>query len=197
MRIMATATVAAMVGMTASAGNPGETITVYLDNTGIVPSQSLYRAKALASEMFASAGVRIQFRTGLPAEVPSRHDRILVVRLSNRTAENTQPGAFAFALPYEGVHITVFCDRVEQVGGGSLMPAVLAHVLVHEITHILQGISRHSESGVMKAHWVGADYSLMAQKPFPFTAEDKDLIRAGLQARSALDRSAPVTVAAE
>jgi hypothetical protein len=28
---------------------------------------------------------------------------------------------------------------------------VLAHVLVHEITHILQGIDRHSESGVMKS----------------------------------------------
>ena len=63
--------------------------------------------------------------------------------------------------------------------------AVLAHVLVHEITHILQGLSRHSESGVMKARWDSQDFAQMSWKPLPFTAEDVDLIQRGLAARDA------------
>ena len=58
----------------------------------------------------------------------------------------------AYALPYEGTHIVILFDRVRKMQP-NYVPAVLAHVLVHEVTHILQGIQRHSESGVMKAHW--------------------------------------------
>jgi hypothetical protein len=186
MRVTAMLAMAAVVGMTAYAEDAAETVTVYLDNTGIVPASVLCRSKALAADMFAGAGVHIQFRTGQPADAPTKHDRTLLVRLSNHTANNTQPGAFAFALPYEGVHITVFYDRVEQAGNGPQTPSLLAHVLVHEITHILQGISRHSESGVMKAHWAGNDYFAMTQKPFPFTTEDVDLIHIGLKARTVM-----------
>jgi hypothetical protein len=57
---------------------------------------------------------------------------------------------------------------------------VLGHVLVHEITHILQGIDRHSETGVMKARWTAQDYSKMTWEPLPFTPEDIDLIQRGL-----------------
>lgn len=61
---------------------------------------------------------------------------------------------------------------------------VLAHVLVHEITHILEGIDRHSESGVMKAQWTVEDYRAMADKPLPFAAIDVDLIQRGLASQS-------------
>ena len=57
---------------------------------------------------------------------------------------------------------------------------VLAHVLVHEITHVLQRIDRHSDSGVMKAHWTLRDYAQMEKDPLPFAAEDIQLIKMGL-----------------
>ena len=81
---------------------------------------------------------------------------------------------------YEGVHITVFWDRVERLSRFAPPTFVLTHVLVHEITHILQGIDRHSESGVMKARWTPEDYYAMAIKPLPFTPEDVQLIQLGL-----------------
>ena len=58
-----------------------------------------------------------------------------------------------------------------------------AHVLVHEITHLLQGIDRHSDTGVMKAHWTGRDFVDMRSSPLPFTGYDVDLIYAGLAKR--------------
>jgi predicted Zn-dependent protease len=94
------------------------------------------------------------------------------------------PGALAFALPYEGVHIQVFYNRVQAATEPELTPTVLAHVLAHEITHILQGTSRHSESGVMKARWNHDDYLQMKLKPLSFTEEDEQLIRFGMAGRA-------------
>jgi hypothetical protein len=65
--------------------------------------------------------------------------------------------------PYEGVHVTVLYDRVYQTApDAARRPLLLAHVLVHEITHVLQGVEHHSESGIMKAHWGPADCYAMA-----------------------------------
>jgi hypothetical protein len=89
----------------------------------------------------------------------------------------------AFALPKERVHITVFWDRVQHAKSFVSTSVLLAHVLVHEITHILQGIGRHSDSGVMKARWTGEDYEAMVRKPLPFTSDDIELIRRGAAAR--------------
>ena len=94
------------------------------------------------------------------------------------------PGALAFAKVYEGVHITVFWNRIERQPRFAPPVVVLAHVLVHEITHILQGVNRHSESGVMKSRWTAEDHRAMASKPLPFTPLDVELIQHGLDSRS-------------
>jgi hypothetical protein len=48
-------------------------------------------------------------------------------------------------------------------------PALLSHVLAHEIAHVLQGVSRHSESGILKARWDREDFFLMQQHRLNFT----------------------------
>ena len=62
---------------------------------------------------------------------------------------------------------------------------LLAHVLAHEITHILQVSCRHSDRGVMKAGWDGFDYDDMAWAPIAFAKYDIDLIHRGIAARAA------------
>ena len=75
----------------------------------------------------------------------------------------------------------VFFDRVmEKPGNVSIL---LGHVIAHEVTHILQGVARHSESGVMKAQWTGADYREMTWEPLQFTDDDVMLIHSGLKVR--------------
>jgi hypothetical protein len=98
------------------------------------------------------------------------------------TAPGEHPGAFAYALPYQGSHIVVLFDRFERSAGGPRqVSTVLAHVMAHEIAHLLEGVARHSQSGVMKARWDAHDFMQMAVTPLPFDPEDIDLIQCGLR----------------
>ena len=153
-----------------------QSVTVYVQDAAIVPGQTLARAEGLAGKMFAKAGVRINWRVGRP-----NGDAITVGMSDVPSADH--PGALAFARPFEGVHITVFYDRIHKEIAPDVAPALLAHVLVHEITHIIQGVDRHSETGVMKAHWDTADYNQMLARPLPFTDWDLVLIQNGLASR--------------
>ena len=135
-------------GTGARAGQIVETVTVFLSNTAIVPSQVMFVSQNLAARMFVSTGVRIVWRLGGAADLRPGRDRAIVVRLATDTPANYLPGVLAYALPYQGNQIAVLYNRVEQV---------------QEITHILQGINRHSDSGVMKAHWDRDDYMAMAE----------------------------------
>jgi hypothetical protein len=171
MRITAMAAMLVAVGMSARAE---QTVKVYIEDDSVVaPYIVMNRARLIAAKMFAGAGVRIEWHGHTPnsGQLPAG---AVVIGLASHTPESLLPSAFALALPYEGVHITVFWDRVERKTCRATAPVVLAHVLVHEI----------SESGVMKARWTGEDYSEMTLKGLPFTPEDIDLIHRGLTSRA-------------
>jgi hypothetical protein len=59
--------------------------------------------------------------------------------------------------------IVVFYDRIAKGSAREGAGPRLAQVLVHEITHILEGVKRHSGSGVMKARWAEWDLFDMVQ----------------------------------
>jgi hypothetical protein len=61
---------------------------------------------------------------------------------------------------------------------------ILDRELVHEIAHILEGVVRLSENGIMKAHFNGEDHARMAWKPLQFAPEDVALIEVGLARRA-------------
>jgi hypothetical protein len=65
---------------------------------------------------------------------------------------------------------------------------VLAYVLVHEITHIVEGIDRHSDSGIMKAKWDDADNYEISRMKLRFAEDDVILIQAGLEKRTQQER---------
>jgi hypothetical protein len=137
----------------------------------------VHRADTIAAGMFAEIGVQIVWH-------PNRSCPPDAIRISfsDRTDRNFRSDALAYALPYEATHIEVFYNRLRQQPA-SLQPVLLAHVLVHEIVHILQGVSRHSASVIMMAHWNTSELDDMVFKPLRFTDEDIRLIRLGLQAR--------------
>ena len=69
---------------------------------------------------------------------------------------------------YDGKYIGVFYDRIYEARGTAPLPRLLAHVIARpRITHVLQGIDRHSDDGVMKARWDDRDFTHMAVKPLP------------------------------
>jgi hypothetical protein len=180
MKIVAMTALVVIAAGWARAGEPDDRaaerkVTVCM-NGDTIDFVAALRTKEIASKMFSGIGVTLDWRRSCS------HEGILI-SLSSRTLPEQMPHAFAYALPYEGKHIVIFYDRVKQASDSSRLPSLLAHVVVHEITHLLQGFDRHSFQGVMKANWDGGDYSEMTWNPLAFTAEDIDLIYRGLAGR--------------
>jgi hypothetical protein len=144
---------------------------------GNVSAAIVAPAEAQAQRMLASVGISVAWRLG----TPNYHGRAEVIEavLAERAAEDFRPGALAFASlgVQAGTRIEILYNRVQASGPAAAVPSILAHVLVHEITHVLEGVSRHSESGVMKAHWDPEDFRHM-RSSLPFAAEDIRLIHA-------------------
>jgi hypothetical protein len=173
-----------MAAVAAADASAGEATPVAEQNVIVCVSSTgsdfvLLRAKSIAGGMFAAVGVKVAWR-----HANSCPPIAIRISFSDRTNVKFLPGALAYARPYEGIHIVVFYDRVQSImPGRDWVPYVLAHVMVHEITHVLQGVSRHSESGVMKAVWDLTDFTGMTFKPLPFTQTDVELIHNGLDRR--------------
>jgi hypothetical protein len=156
-------------------------VNVYVQINTSVPVVTLAGAQGIASEIFATAGVRIHWTLGEP-KTDESNQPILIEILSD-VPERFHPGALAYANSFEGVHIQIFYDRLENGESGSGPTMLLAHVLVHEITHLLEGTNHHSEHGVMKARWSSYDLARMVYESLPFDPEDVRLIRRGLATR--------------
>ena len=180
----------AMAGMTETgfAGSvkpmDGTKVRVCLGDTPQRQMIALAWAKAQASKMFSTAGVTIDRRstTACPADG-------IRIQFSQATKPEDHPGDSAYAMPYEGTTIVVFYDRLlprnPSAGSATGFAALLAHVLLHEITHVLQGIARHSDEGVMKASFTVDDQAAMQRSPFAFTSSDVSLLHDGLAKRNA------------
>jgi Zn-dependent protease with chaperone function len=177
--------IAIAAGLKAYAGECS--VIVYTNVDPIVPRAMLVQAEFKATAMFQKIGVEVIWRGGAvrakatdnPCGAP------IVVRLEATAGVEASPGALAFAAPFadSGTCIHVFFDRIHENSGGLDTP-VLAHVLAHEIGHVLERMTRHSEDGVMKAHWTLADYDHMKMRGLPFASEDVDLIHRGIADRS-------------
>jgi hypothetical protein len=134
--------------------------------------------------MLAAAGIRVEWIAGSPK--PDAPGRLVIgVRLTGAAFPDNRPGVLARTYPFGvGVRgITVFEDRVRAVAEVSVVEEyrLLAHVLVHEIGHLLERQHRHSDMGVMKARWSLKDLRDMNQKLLPFAEEDILLMHQGLE----------------
>ncbi len=107
--------------------------------------------------------------------------RDLAVEIVPHAPASFSDVALAMALPYadSGVRIVIFYDRVDPLLRGHNAPSatILGYVLAHEIAHVLQGIARHSEVGIMRARWTDNDFKQMGIRVLMFTAGDVQMIR--------------------
>ena len=109
----------------------------------------------------------------------------IIVSLLKRAPSKFRPGALAYCLPNEDRHVVVLCDRILSASP-DLSTSLLAHVIAHEMTHILQGTPRHSKEGIMKARWDHNDFAAMKHRPLTFTETDLQLIREGVDQYASL-----------
>lgn len=180
-------------------------VTVYLPERQITDLELRWRAKTLVTAAYERIGVRLRWLPGArqpegpesTAPDGSRPDTEIVIGLCANTPEVVHPGALAYARPYaqSGARITVFLDRVMAIASMDRRKGahLLGHVLAHEIAHVLQGIARHSDTGIMKPRLTNADLTAMRGELLPFSPYDVTLIRLGLARKRNI--SAPETVA--
>ena len=139
---------------------------------------ALEGVRPLTAAMFARIGVRIAWY--LLDACPVGVDAIQV-RLSRGSTSfrNASSKALAATQPYART-VTVFLDRVKEANRNRGI-SVMAVVLAHEITHVLEGTTRHSSTGIMKALWDDHDTFEIGLQTLAFAQEDIDLIYAGLK----------------
>jgi hypothetical protein len=136
-------------------------------------------ATELAKQIYARIGVRVDWRSTRSCPADS-----ILVYLRDDTPDTLLPGALGYARPSDGMNVEIFCDRILKTVEPRLAPILLAHVLVHESAHILQGIARHSPTGMMKPRWNHTDYAQMAVGWLPFAPLDVTLIYEGMDRRA-------------
>jgi hypothetical protein len=183
MKLMSAIAMGAAVAAVAWGGDAAKpeqrTVTVCMSQGG---KPTVFQAQAIASQIFARIGVRVDWQPD-QRYCHLSGDRIAIT-LSDDTPPGQHPGEFAYSMPYQGTRIVVFYDRLLPSLTGSRVPSVLGYVLAHEIAHVLQGIGRHSASGIMKPKWNARDYVQMRGNTLRFTEDDVSLICRGLDERA-------------
>ncbi len=143
-----------VAGLTAHArdSKPAD-VTVYVN--GDSPGSVYSSARETATWIFARIGVRVAWHDGELSEgAPPASPVTIQVQFTHKAPAGVSGDALACALPFGGhaVAITVMFDRIRFVANGSSREApILAHVLAHEIGHVLLRTDGHTDVGVMKA----------------------------------------------
>lgn len=145
----------------------------------------LTAARVVTGDMFRRIGVKIEWHAQKDCPAGA-----LKVSISAQTPADLKPGALAYATPFDGTHIVLFLDRIHDGQPKERIPLILGYVMAHEITHILEGIPRHSRTGLMKARWDESDYFAIATGEMTFAQEDVDLIYLGAARRTTLAAAA-------
>lgn len=139
-------------------------------------THALMGVRPLASAIFARIGLTIDWRE-LNSQASCKGS--IRVRLSyDSQLIGSSAERLGSADPCEKA-IVLFPERVQEVSPYP-GPYAMAHVLAHEIAHVLEGVSRHSSSGIMKARWSQEDFIAMRPPGLAFAEEDVELIYAGL-----------------
>jgi len=145
-----------------------------------VDSALVLRARALAGAVLLQAGVRIEWLSSKECRIPG--ENVVRLVLDSAAPPRFGPETMAYALPYDvsETAIHIFYPRVVEDHWDA--PAqVLGHVIAHELGHVLEGVARHSNEGLMKARWGPRDYALMWRQRLFLAAEDVELIHLGLK----------------
>ena len=157
------------------------TVTVYFNHDTDVPQATVFRATALSSLIFAGIGLSVHFSANKADHLPGLK---LEMYIQMEAPEEMSSKALGLSYPFRADgKIRVFYQRIQEYQPSESRSVVLAYILSHEIAHVLEGTTRHSPTGVMKAKWNREDFKKMEAARLGFNPDDVRLIRSGLEKR--------------
>lgn len=171
-------------------------ITIYVDGEILAPGGIFERARAGAADILRSVGIEVKWKFGSPPHLAASAINCragyyppIGIKIHPEAPSGLIPGTIAGSLPYSvaPTRVHVYVDRIQPMlrKDPDRLPALLAHILVHEIAHVLGGTDFHSDTGIMKAAWSRSDILEMQIKRLSFTPPDLMSIRSGMAAKSA------------
>jgi hypothetical protein len=177
MRARLFGTVIYLTLVASGAQGQGREIQIVLEHRCVMSLVVLTQAQLTATRIYAGIGVKLKWSNAMNSRIR--------MEIHTQTPNTVHPGAFGYALPYRdhGISIHLLLDRIAGSPSGDgpeyRTAVLLGHVMAHELGHVLERDCRHSETGVMKAHW---DYELRQMQFWPlcFDPEDAELIRNGV-----------------
>jgi hypothetical protein len=180
-----------MAGVLVAVAAPGfaQDCSVYaiVENTIILPGGMFVGASGKAESMFRNIGVNVRILWDMPRHTPDdacRPPIVLQIEATAPTGTTSEVLGYAFPFRKSGVSIHLIKDRIVLGRTGTSATAVLAHVIVHEITHVLKGTDQHSSEGVMKTNWSWLDYKEMTDHPLCFSSQDVEQILVRLRSHA-------------
>ena len=169
----------------------GDTVTVHVYNEARVSHATASKASALATWIFAKAGVDIRMidcplptrETAFTPACPETFDRptfTLMIRAARWEQSSDMAMGFAMPLTGQGNHAAVIYPAVldytrensEFIETGGL----LGYVMAHELTHLLYRSMDHG-SGIMQPQWNEHDVRAMGQRRLLFSPEQARRLR--------------------
>jgi hypothetical protein len=191
-----------MATAVAAASDDQPTVEVFLPR---IPSANLDAAlsgaRAITAQIYAEIGVRLIWRSTVstpPRCSEEGSDRKIVMALKARIPNGISDTALAYAVPHQAHGPCVMLLEEPLLTAVRVNPTstmhLLGHVLAHEIGHVLQGVSHHSDTGVMKSRWSLGEVGDMRKVRLHFTAWDQELILERLRGRPTLRAGASLPV---
>jgi hypothetical protein len=138
----------------------------------------VFQAEAIASKIFSPAGFTVNWRFA-PKCLPNS----IRVIVQTGTRGDDHPGAYGYSRPFEGTNAVVFFDRILEAAPNRA-PVLLAYVLAHEITHLIERTTAHEPEGVMKPGFNPLDLSAMIRGTLALSPADVHLLQTGIASRN-------------
>jgi hypothetical protein len=176
-------------------------ITVRVLDLAQVGSHTLDHAKAVTEEVFRPMGITINWmrcsgkatRQDLACQAPAGPNdmSLRIFRRGKATQKSTRHATSGITLslvPEGGKGIIyLYFDRVLEVQNSQRIPIklVLGIIIAHEMGHLMLPGERHALAGIMRGNLEPKDWQMAAQSQLGFTDQQKEIIAAGVQARSA------------
>jgi hypothetical protein len=179
------------------------TIVVHVDDYAAVPIKMLLRAESRANTVYTLAGiVTLWVNRAMPRDLHSEgsalagpvsqhavHLRVIILsdEMTRRKLRDSRHGSDVIGLAQAAPELSntvafVFFARLERAADRHVESTsdVLAHVIAHEVGHLLLQVGSHSDTGMMRDTW-----EPNAMRTPVFTADQAAMIRTKLLTASA------------
>lgn len=182
--VLTTVILGAMVVLPIRAMDAIPTVTIYIDSDVCISATGVFRATSQASRMFAKIGIPVQFRYGRKTQTAGQNGLELNIYVGMRAPTGIHSHALGNSHPFsQDGRIEVFYSQIQNYNPELGRSMLLGCILAHEIGHALEGIDRHSATGVMKAEWNFQDLLKIRRGALEFETSDVEFIRVGIQNR--------------